>query len=138
MDFELIIVDDDKMVLCYHKILVQESGLSEDPLMFMNGRETLDYLLSGDYPKKIYCLLLDINMPVMNGWEFLEAVMQHPVNERLLVVMVTSSIDKADKKKAMEYPIVFEYLEKPLSLESLIEIKQKLLQDKLTRDPPLA
>jgi len=136
MNFEVIIVDDDKMVLCYHQILVQESGLSEDPLMFMNGRETLDYLLSGDNPKKVYCLLLDINMPVMNGWEFLEAVMQHPVNERLLIVMVTSSIDKADKKKATDYPIVFEYLEKPLNLDALIEIKQKLLPDKLTRNTP--
>lgn len=135
MNLEVIIVDDDKMVLYFHRILMEESGLSKSPVLCMNGKEALDYLVREDTPSKIYCVLLDINMPVMNGWEFLDEVEHNPVSERMVVVVVTSSIDKADKKKAAGYPIVFDYLEKPLSLEMLRTLRERLMLDKLFNRP---
>lgn len=135
MKFEVIIVDDDKMVVYYHTILVQESGLSKSPVICMNGKEALDYLLAEDSPSKIYCILLDINMPEMNGWEFLNEVAHHTVSERMLVVIVTSSIDKVDRGKAAQYPLVFDYLEKPITLEMLHTLKANLMLDKLFTRP---
>lgn len=131
MNFEVLIVDDDKMVLYFHKILVRESGLSENPLVFMDGREALDYLLEEKNPDKVYCVLLDINMPVMDGWTFLEKIGKLAVGDRVLAVMITSSIDTADKRKAAGYPLVIDYLEKPITLEALKRIKKNLLLDRL-------
>lgn len=135
MNLEVIIVDDDKMVVYFHRILVEESGLSKTPVICMNGKEALDYLLAEDKPSKIYCLLLDINMPVMNGWEFLDEVAHHAVSERMVVAIVTSSIDKVDKQKAAGYALVFDYLEKPISLEMLHALKANLMLDKLFTRP---
>jgi CheY-like chemotaxis protein len=135
MNLEVLIVDDDKMVLYYHRIMVEESGLSKAPVLCMNGKEALDYLLAHDIPSNIFCVLLDINMPVMNGWEFLDEVACHTVSERMFVVIVTSSIDKVDKQKAESYPHVFDYLEKPITLEMLRKLKSSLLLDKLFSGP---
>lgn len=63
-------------------------------------------------------------MPVMNGWEFLEAIQTSSYRDKVLVVMVTSSINNSDKKNASHYSQVIDYLVKPLSVESCRQLKQ--------------
>lgn len=135
MKLEVLIVDDDKMILYFHKIVVEESGLSTEPRLLTDGREALDYILREDAPGKRYCILLDINMPGMNGWEFLDAVKSLPVSERIFVVMITSSIDTADRKKAATYAMMFDYLEKPVSLEGITRIKERLMGELSWKNP---
>ncbi len=66
-------------------------------------------------------ILLDINMPELNGWQLLEKLQQMPlpVKECIAVFMLSSSIDPSDKQKAKEYPLISGYIEKPLSREVL-------------------
>jgi CheY-like chemotaxis protein len=120
MKLETLIADDDDMVIFLHKIAVVESGLSDKPVIARNGSQALDYVLK--HTDTTFLVLLDINMPEMDGWEFLEAI-QKLKNPKILVVMVTSSVDNRDRKKAKSYTQVIEYIEKPLTVDSCSHIK---------------
>ncbi len=63
-------------------------------------------------------------MPVMNGWEFLDAINQSAVVNQVLIAVVTSSANDLDKQKAHQYPQVLRYLEKPINTQKLRELKQ--------------
>lgn len=123
MNLETIIADDDEMVMFLHKIAVTESGLSPKPVVAFNGNEALQFIQKN--PAGPFLVLLDINMPVMDGWEFLEAIKNFKT-PAVFVVMVTSSVDSRDKRKAFNYAQVIEYIEKPLTVERCIGIKNQI------------
>jgi CheY-like chemotaxis protein len=123
MSLEVVIVDDDKIILFLHKIMLEKSGLADHPLAYLNGKELLTHLASMDDLSKRYLVLLDINMPEMNGWEFLDAIQTKPFADRIYVVIVTSSVDASDKEKAKEYRNVIDYYEKPIDTNSCNRIK---------------
>jgi CheY-like chemotaxis protein len=128
---KVMIVEDDPMVSFLHKALIVKRDISSSPKDFMNGMEALDFILD-DYKKDqeaFYLILLDINMPIMNGWEFLEALKDCEVAKRTEVVIVTSSPDRDDREKAKSFDLVTDYLEKPLiNFEPVIKIKRDLEQ----------
>lgn len=123
MELKTLIVDDDMVVTFLNEAVVTESRLCEAPVTTANGKEALDYIANdvdqqGVNNKAKYLVLLDINMPVMNGWEFLDALKDTPYSDRVIVVLVTSSINTADHDKAKNYDHVVEYVEKPLTIET--------------------
>jgi CheY-like chemotaxis protein len=126
MKVETLIVDDDEMVIFLHKIAVVESGLTANPVIAYNGREALDFVNRSENRETVFLVLLDINMPELNGWEFLEAIQS--LDTSIYVVMVTSSVDSRDKKKAKSYKQVIEYMEKPLSINACLQIKTLMNQ----------
>lgn len=65
-------------------------------------------------------IFLDLNMPVMNGWEFLEALKNHNIFHR--IVILTSSTSRIDKEKAKEYPNVIKYMVKPMNKKKFSEL----------------
>lgn len=69
-------------------------------------------------------IFLDINMPEMNGWEFMDALKDKNIQQR--IVLLTSSTSKIDKEKAREYPCVIKYIEKPLNKRKLSELLEYL------------
>lgn len=117
----VMIVEDDTIMLFLQKKLVIKEKLDLSPLTFMNGRRALDFLLSPASGEGSFLILLDINMPVMNGWEFLDALSGEEAASRVKVVVITSSVDRADREKAFSYPLVVDYKIKPLL--NLAEIK---------------
>ena len=117
MNTDVVIIDDDAVVLFLHKILVQRSTLSSSLQCFNNGTEAYSYLCNRTSNHPIL-VLLDINMPFMSGWEFLEKLSQDACDQNVWVAMVTSSINSSDRKKAEKYQKVIDYLEKPLSKEA--------------------
>lgn len=117
MSIQVLIVDDDQVVVFLHKTIVSRSSLSANPTTFISGRKTLEYLDTHHRSGDKFLVLLDINMPMMNGWELLEEISKKSYANDILVAMVTSSINKLDKDRVKEYPQVIEYIEKPITLE---------------------
>lgn len=126
---KVMIVEDDPMVSFLHKALVVKRNICSSPKDFMNGVEALDYLLEDSKKEQdsFYLILLDINMPLMNGWEFLEALKNCEVANRTEVIIVTSSPDREDREKARNCKLVTDYIEKPLvNFDPVIKVKRKL------------
>lgn len=123
MSLEIAIVDDDKIIIFLHKIMMEKSGLSSNPQCYLSAKELFNELKSKSSNKHKYLVFLDINMPEMNGWEFLDAVSASAFASQVYVVIVTSSIDSADREMAMKYKCVIDYYEKPIDTNSCNRIK---------------
>lgn len=115
MSVVVLIVDDDKAVRFFHQVIVAQSGLSNNPLSFANAKDVLQYFDENYSNGDIYLLLLDINMPVMDGWDLLDIIENKPYKSQVYVVMVTSSVDRADCEKANRYSMVLDVIEKPIT-----------------------
>lgn len=116
-NIQTLILDDDKSILFLHELIVKESNFSKCIHAFDSGKKGFEYLNSIDIRDKPCIIFLDINMPGMDGWEFLEELERQDLSSNIYVVMVTSSIDKSDKMKASRYSRVIHYAEKPLTIE---------------------
>ena len=123
MTFRTLIVDDDSIIIFIHKKLVGKCGYPLAPETYLNGREALENLMSTADESTLSIVLLDINMPVMSGWEFLDAIQDKPFAKNMKVAMVTSSVDASDKLKAKTYSQVVGFLEKPITVDMLNELK---------------
>lgn len=118
-----IIIDDDDIVTFLQKKIVSKSGLDTDPLVFKDAHKALEFLEYEASEDQEYLIMLDINMPAMSGWEFLDHINKLPLDERLHVVMATSSIDRKDKREAANDPHVVDFIEKPLSARHCEKLK---------------
>ena len=129
---KVLCVDDDSISLTISKLLLKRTCFAENVLTAVDGHDALLFFekLFVDYPNPEQqapsIILLDINMPVMNGWEFLEAYIAQYGNKlpNTKVVILSSTIDPEDFARAKKYAIVAQFLSKPLSVESLLELKE--------------
>lgn len=119
--FEILIVEDDLIVSRLHKFSLK-GALDSEVNIVDNGKEALEYLDDVAVEKQKILVLLDLNMPVMNGWDFLEACHSRPYIDRLVVVVVTSSLYSDDNKRALKYPRVMGFYTKPLRREHIPQI----------------
>jgi len=123
MNLKTVIVDDNDVVIFLHETMLADSKLSSSPrLSAVNGQLALDIIKEHIAEDVAFLVLLDINMPVMDGWQFLDALHSFPEPLPVHVVMVTSSVNYFDKQKATKYPSVLGFYQKPLSDESCLEI----------------
>ena len=117
MSLKVLLTDDDKMAVFLQRLIIVESGLAENVLSFSDGLETLNYLNENDEPASEYLLFLDINMPVMNGWDLLAEVVNKPFANRLHIVMASSYSEIKDKEALARFPQIIHIFEKPITLE---------------------
>ena len=119
----VLLVDDDPVMTVLHKALVKRAGLGEEPLVCVHGAQALEAIRQHDDDLVTFLVLLDINMPIMNGWEFLEAIQSLPAQARIQVCVVTSSIDASDQEQAYSFPQVVGFITKPLTRQALLDLK---------------
>ncbi|MFK7952555.1 MAG: two-component system response regulator [Ekhidna sp.] len=111
---KIVLIDDDSTTNFLNKTIIQKAGLVDEIMVFEEAEEALTYFKSKN-SKDPFLVLLDVNMPIMNGWEFLDEYDKIKNDLNAFIVMLTSSIDPADKQKAESFNYVVEYQSKPLS-----------------------
>lgn len=118
----VMLIDDNEADNVYHQIMIERSGAVEDVVVVESGFEALDYLKNNSEPD-VDLIFLDINMPGMNGFEFLEKYAtltnRHPA---AVVVMLTSSPSSEDHLRAKQFPAIKAYLTKPLSADATAQV----------------
>jgi CheY-like chemotaxis protein len=120
--FDLIVlIDDDPINNLINKRLIKKLTLSSNIKEFLEAEEALKYLQSLP-PLKQVLILVDINMPVMNGWDFLKEYAHFECSRRDTIIMLSSSIDFQDRQKTKDFPYVDGFIEKPLTFEKLKNI----------------
>ena len=122
--FEVLIVDDDKVVALLHKNSLKNLHIKQPPVLCNNGKEALNYLHNADHADKHFLVLLDLNMPVLDGWNFLKSLKKNPLQGKVHVVVVTSSINRKDYLKAQTFDHVVHFCRKPLSPECILKIRK--------------
>lgn len=122
------IIDDDTIYVRLMKKLLELKKLSKEIIVFKNGREAIDFFKNTAEKKLPELILLDLNMPVMNGWEFLNEYnsIKSTLNISPSLYVVSSSIDPLDSKKAKEISGVEDYIAKPISAEAFEKICEEV------------
>ena len=117
---KVMLVDDQKMANFIAKKLIEVTGFSTEVVDYTAPQEAL-LDISNTNPDLIF---LDLNMPEVNGWQFLEVLTEK--QNQTQVVIVTSSTSIHDKEKAQKYAQVIDFLEKPLTKNTILSLKSKL------------
>lgn len=126
----LTLVDDDEVFVFLAKKAIQQTNLVELVKVFDNGQEILDYLLENlEKPEELpEVMLLDLSMPVMDGWQFLGEF--HKLSPRLprkiTIFICSSSISPEEIELANKNNEVSDFIIKPINKEKMIEIIQKV------------
>ena len=119
MNLITLIVDDDTLTQLIHRKALERASISASPKTFTDGEKALNYLLENYSEEDNYLVFLDLNMPVMDGWMFLDEIGRHFIRQNIHVVIVTSSVSSGDRARANSYKQVLKYVVKPISVESL-------------------
>ena len=125
------IIDDDNIYVNLIKKIIETKKLCDHLLIFKDGKEGIDYfeaLLQNFNKENIpEVILLDINMPIMDGWEFLERFtkIKNKFNSSITLYVVSSSINTVDIDKAKSLSTVENYLVKPVKIDELEAVFKK-------------
>ncbi|MGL1887820.1 MAG: response regulator [Reichenbachiella sp.] len=120
----VVFIDDDEGVNTFHKIVLNLSGICENAKFFERPEDAVTYFsdlkdTNSTFPEIIF---LDINMPRMNGWEFLEKYAELNIVSDTKIVMLSSSLNPEDEDRAASNQLIERFLSKPLSVIHLNEI----------------
>ncbi|GGH18090.1 response regulator [Mucilaginibacter phyllosphaerae] len=127
---KVIVLDDDQIQQLILKKMMGKYGITSDTIFTDDGVNVLEFLSAHKNEKKILpeLLFLDLNMPKLNGWRFLEGlkVLYPELIKPLNVYILSSSVDPKDVKRSEKYAFVKSYLIKPVTRERLSSIMENM------------
>jgi CheY-like chemotaxis protein len=127
---KVCIIDDDEIYTSVVRKIIFRSGLAADAIFFPNGQDAIDFFQANfTLPETLPdMILLDINMPVLDGWQFLDIFTEINPHDakKIPIFIVSSSIDEKDYLKAKSYREVVDYIVKPVNIDSLKKIFDKV------------
>jgi len=122
------LVDDSEVDLFIQKKFIELASFAERVITFSSPIKALEALQTVQFNDLPSLIFLDLNMPLLNGFEFLEKInaLSNGINARIKVVILTSSNSPADRLRAKEFPNVINFISKPLTMEGLQLLTQSL------------
>ncbi len=123
----ILLIDDDEATNFYHRIILEQENLDVHIEAVKSAKEGLDFLLcKGAYKNcpQPGIIFLDLNMPGMSGWDFLQEYdeLSKDIHDRAVVTILTTSINPDDQEKAALIPAVKEFVHKPLTPEAFWKV----------------
>jgi CheY-like chemotaxis protein len=131
----IMCIDDDPITLMLSKKVINKALFSKEIITAQNGEEALEFFKSlkdttakEAIPNQPQLILLDLNMPVMGGWEFLDhfSTPEYSDFNNINVIILSSTIDPEDINKSKNYPIVTDFLPKPITTSMLNYLANKI------------
>ena len=133
---KVLFIDDDSVALMLYRKLVEKSDFARETLTALNGRAALEYFsallednTSQDYPELIF---LDLNMPVLDGWDFLKELsspLYSPFRSAKIIIL-SSSINPEDLERSRGFEMVIDFISKPVTIEILEGLTKRLQQER--------
>ena len=125
----VLVIDDDDASNFFTRMTLEESGYARDIMIVQSGKEGLEYLKATEGHSKVQpdLIFLDINMPGMDGWEFIEEYKKFDkeLKGKIIVVMLTTSDNPDHKMLAKAHKEVADFRTKPLTRVMLEDIMSK-------------
>lgn len=125
-----LIIDDDEVnnFICVRQI--RAASFANEAEFLLSGQEALDKLKSDaeNAPENLPDIIfLDINMPIMGAWEFLQeySPLSLTFSKEVKLFILSSSVYRKDQLRALDHDVVVDYLYKPLTKELLNQVKEK-------------
>ncbi|WP_405205139.1 response regulator [Aquimarina sp. LLG6339-5] len=132
-----LLIDDDKATSFFNKHMLLKHEAFRNVKVIQEPKNALEYLKNLDNPLHIKpeLIFLDINMPFMNGWEFLKEFsnLEKQVINDTKIIMLSTSNDPNDMKKAIEHELVYDFINKPLSNTIINKMMEKHFSHKIAR-----
>jgi CheY-like chemotaxis protein len=135
----ILVIDDDEPTNFFTRMILEECGCAKEIVVMQNGQEALDYLeksntaIDPDTNAGPDLIFLDINMPAMDGWEFLEEYRKINTAGRIIVVMLTTSLFPEDKLRAEAIPEISGFENKPLTAQTVANVLEKYFSNAVAR-----
>jgi CheY-like chemotaxis protein len=129
----ICIIDDDPIYQLLINRIITMSETDYDVISFKNGKEALDrFKLDIENDKSLpEIILLDIEMPIMDGWDFMSEIDKalSQKNDKTAIYIVSSSIAHEDKEKAKTFPEILGYFSKPMDTNKILEITKVIKKE---------
>lgn len=129
----VLCVDDEQVTQMLNQVIFKRTGFCENVVTALNGKLGLDYfekLIESDTAKETVpqVILLDLNMPVIDGWEFLDKFKQQYHNKfpEISIFILSSSVDPKDMNKAAANSLVKGFVNKPLTIDAIEQLKNHI------------
>jgi CheY-like chemotaxis protein len=122
-----MLIDDNPHDNFFHERAIRMVDTESTVIVKENGIQALEYLKSSKGTAPADLIFLDINMPGMNGWEFLQQYVQldKELQNGIIVIMLTTSDNPDDQEKAHQLDFVSDFITKPLTQEAMQKIIDK-------------
>lgn len=130
-DFHILVIDDSPADVFLHRLVFAELDLADHVIDAEHGAAALELLRAAGPEHLPRLILVDLNMPVMDGWEFLEQYEKEFGHRKdwVVVAVVSTSNNPRDIRRSEDHALVSRYLEKPLEVEGARQLIEDYLPD---------
>ena len=130
---QIFIIDDDQVSIFLAEAMLEHMGYKHKVESFLDPEKALPCILQKlqQNPEAEYLIFLDLNMPVMSGWDFLDELLVHAADlrDRCYIVILSAAIDGREIDRCLQHPLTLNFVPKPLD-ETAFELITEMLQRK--------